>query len=86
MELLSQSGLLEEYHDKTNTFSLDQRSRCHGAARYTIAPPGGPIAWRDYVDFSGWAREADGTLVQGTLSCCGFGFSRSELFFDLFVF
>lgn len=37
---------------------------------YTIAPPGGPIAWRDYVDFSGWAREADGTLVQGTLSCC----------------
>lgn len=38
--------------------------------RYTIAPPGGPIAWRDYVDFSCYQRQEDGTLLQGTISAC----------------
>lgn len=38
--------------------------------RYSIAPPGGPIAWRDYVDFSSWRREEDGSLLQGATSCC----------------
>ena len=37
---------------------------------YSIAPPGGPIAWRDYVDFSSWRREEDGSLLQGATSCC----------------
>jgi hypothetical protein len=37
---------------------------------YSIAPPGGPIAWRDYVDLSGWTKKDDGTYLQGTISCC----------------
>lgn len=37
---------------------------------YTIAPPGGPIAWRDYVDISGWTREEDGSYLQCTTTCC----------------
>ena len=41
-----------------------------GQHRYSIAPPGGPIAWRDYVDFSSWRREEDGSLLQGATSCC----------------